>query len=109
MPNEATYLNEISKWSTEGQYPVLFDSEPRASQFIRKFKPKRVLRAKAVESSSDSISVQCRKAVASAWGASGGESNVRNALAQYNKKPLGVVITNEQDPARTAAVALSAA
>ena len=109
VPNEATYLNEISKWSIEGQYPVLFDSEPRASQFIRKFKPKRVLRAKAVESSSDSISVQCRKAVASAWGASDGESSVRNALAQHNKKPLGVVITNEQDPARTAAVALSAA
>ena len=109
VPNEATYLNEISKWSTEGQWPVLFDSEPRASQFIRKFKPKRILRAKAVESSTESVAVQCRKAVASALGASDGDSSVRNALSKQGKQPLGAVITNEQDSARTAAVALAAA
>ena len=109
VPNEATYLNEISKWSTEGQYPVLFDSDPRASQFIRKFKPKLILRANTVESSKEPIIVQCRKAVASAWGALNGETSIREVLAQRNKKPLGVVITNEQDPARTAAVALAAA
>ena len=109
VPNEATYLNEISKWSTEGQWPVLFDSEPRASQFIRKFKPKRILRAKAVEGSTESVAVQCRKAVASALGASDGDSSLRNALSKQGKQPLGAVITNEQDSARTAAVALAAA
>ena len=106
VPNEAAYLNEISKWSIDGQWPVLFDSEPRASQFIRKFKPKRILRAKAVERSNESIVLQYRKTVTSAWK---GDGSIKDALANQNKKPLGVVITNEQDSARTAAVALASA
>ena len=106
VPNEAAYLNEISKWSIDGQWPVLFDSEPTASQFIRKFKPKRILRAKAVERSNESIVLQYRKTVTSAWK---GDGSIKDALANQNKKPLGVVITNEQDSARTAAVALAAA
>ncbi len=106
VPNEATYLNEISKWSPQGQWPVLFESEPKTSQFIRAFKPKRILRADAITPPKESIETQYRRAIASAWG---DESSIRKALAQLEKKPLGVVITNEQDSARTAAAALGAA
>ena len=42
VPDEATYLDEISRWSTLARWPVLFDREPFASQFIRRFAPEQV-------------------------------------------------------------------
>ena len=42
VPDEATYLDEIGRWSTRARWPVLFDKEPFTSQFIRRFKPEKV-------------------------------------------------------------------
>ena len=39
VPDEATYLDEISQWSTSARWPVFFDQEPFMSSFIRRFSP----------------------------------------------------------------------
>ena len=48
VPDEATYLDEISRWSTGGRWPVLFDREPFASMFIRQFAPERVWKRESI-------------------------------------------------------------
>ena len=48
VPDEATYLDELSRWSLKGRWPVLFEREPFASQFIRTFSPEKVLRRTSI-------------------------------------------------------------
>ena len=48
VPDEATYLDEISRWSPQARWPVLFDKEPFASQFIRRFDPEQVWRRESI-------------------------------------------------------------
>ena len=47
VPDEATYLDEISQWSPSARWPVLFDREPMASQFIRRFNPEKIWKRKS--------------------------------------------------------------
>tara|TARA_B100000959_G_scaffold285852_1_gene362060 strand:+ start:1246 stop:3117 length:1872 start_codon:yes stop_codon:yes gene_type:complete len=105
VPDEATYLDEISKWSTESRWPVLFEQEPFASQFIRSFKPEKVWRREAVGKSIQDKEQAMVRAVASAWNGSG---SIENAFAVLKLPPSGIVFTNANDPARAGAVALAA-
>jgi hypothetical protein len=104
VPDEATYLDEIAKWSTENRWPVLFNQEPRASQFIRRFSPEQVWIRESVGGVGD-VSEAMQQTVASAWG---GEETISKALQNIHLPPLGVVITSPDDPARFGAVALAA-
>ena len=104
VPDEATYLDEIAKWSTENRWPVLFNQEPRASQFIRRFAPEQVWVRESVGKLRD-VAETMQHTVASAWG---GEGTVSEALQSVRLPPLGVVITSPSDPARVGAVALAA-
>ena len=105
VPDEATYLDEISRWSPEARWPVLFDKEPFASQFIRRFEPEQVWRRESVGRSVQDKEKAMEQAVAQAWGR---DSSVEVALTDLQIPPLGVVFTHPNDPARTAAVALAA-
>jgi hypothetical protein len=104
VPDEATYLDEISKWSPTERWPVLFNQEPKASQFIRRFAPEKVWIRDSV-GKVDSIGDAMQKTVANAWN---GNKTVTSALEELRVPPLGVVITSPSDTARTAAVALAA-
>ncbi len=104
VPDEATYLDEISKWSPAERWPVLFNQEPKVSQFIRRFAPEKVWVRDSV-GRVDNIGNAMQKAVANAWG---GEGSVASALQEIKLPPLGVVITSPNASARTAAVALAA-
>ncbi len=104
VPDEATYLDEISHWSPTARWPVLFNQEPTASQFIRRFAPEKVWLRDSVGKIEHIESVM-QETVANTWG--GGDS-VASALRNVNLPPLGVVITSPNDSARTAAVALAA-
>ncbi len=104
VPDEATYLDEISRWSTTQRWPVLFNQEPKASQFIRRFSPEKVWLRDSVGGVSD-IESEMQRTVASAWD---GDGTVKQALEKIKLPPLGVVITSTSDSARTAAVALAA-
>ena len=105
VPDEATYLDEIAKWSTKARWPVLFDQEPFASQFIRAFKPEKVWRRSSCKISIANTKRAMERAVASAWD---GTDSITEAYALLKLPPAGVVFTNENDTARTAAVALAA-
>lgn len=105
VPDEATYLDEISRWSTKARWPVLFDVEPHASQFIRRFLPKQVWRRDPVGTPITNIELQIEQTVAQAWD---GTSSVDIALSNLKLPPTGVVFTSKADGARTAAVALAA-
>ena len=48
VPDEATYLDELSKWSPEARWPILFDDNRLAPMFIRKFRPQKVWRRTSV-------------------------------------------------------------
>ncbi|MDP7005043.1 MAG: hypothetical protein QF718_02375 [Phycisphaerales bacterium] len=104
VPDEATYLDEISNWTPMKRWPVLFDKEPFASRFIRRFAPQKIWRRDSV-GRVDDIKVSMQKTVAKAWG---GTTAVGVALKNLNLPPLGVVITSPNDSSRTAAVALAA-
>ncbi|MCP4798296.1 MAG: hypothetical protein GY885_19245, partial [Phycisphaeraceae bacterium] len=49
VPDESTYLEQISKWSPAGQWPVLFEDDPGTPRFIRAFAPDEVVRVPATE------------------------------------------------------------
>ena len=105
VPDEATYLDEISKWSTQARWPVLFDQEPLVSQFVRAFKPETVWRRESVGKAIKNKEQAMELAVASAWD---GDGSIENAFAALRLPPMGVVFTNANDAARTGAVALAA-
>ena len=105
VPDEATYLDEISRWSPAARWPVLFDREPFASQFIRRFNPEKVWRRVPTTEKIDDIDFAMQRAVASAWG---GTDSIEQALSDLALPPTGVVLTSTNDPARAGAVALAA-
>lgn len=105
VPDEATYLDEISRWSTGARWPVLFDREPFASQFIRRFSPEQVWKRKSVNRKIKNKQEAMELAVARAWD---GESSIELALTDLEFPPTGIVLTATDDPARLGAVALAA-
>lgn len=105
VPDEATYLDELSKWSPQARWPVLFDDDKFAPMFIRKFKPQQVWRRMSVGKPAEDFETYSQTVVAKAWGRTA-STNV--AFTDENVQPLGVVVTNKNDSARVAAVALAA-
>jgi hypothetical protein len=104
VPDESTYLDEISKWSPNQRWPVLFRHGSQTSQFIRRFSPEKVWVRESV-GKVENLGKTMQETVSNSWG--GGET-VRDALKAIKLPPIGVVITSVKDTARTAAVALAA-
>ena len=92
VPDEQSYLDEISKWSSKGRWPVMFDKEPTASQFIRKFQPEKIWRRSSSGKPGGDVKDRLIKTVANAWG---GNNSIIDALKGVNLAPLGVVFTSE--------------
>ena len=132
VPDEATYLDEISRWSLAGRWPVLIEDNFYAPMFVRAFKPEQVVRrAAAAPLPSDRASQQSmvERAVANAWrppvGTPPGSGPVPagtmaaptapsqlaplDAFKAVGFEPCGMVFASMGDPAWTAALALAAA
>lgn len=111
VPDEATYVDELMKWSPRGRWPVLFEDDLYAPLFIDRFQPAQVLRRKSVGKPLTD-SAQRRKLlegiVIRAWGSDPTRRDMAEAFKRQNFTPPGVVITSDTDPAWTAAVALAA-
>lgn len=111
VPDPATYLREIGRWTPKAQWPVLIEDSELAPMFIRAFKPRRVLRVPAAsplptarserESAMQSVVVQ-------AWGGTP-EETTAEIFAKYGWQPPGVAVTDTEDTAWPAAVAIAAA
>jgi hypothetical protein len=111
VPDEATYVEELSRWSPRGRWPVLFEDDLLAPMFIRRFKPAHVIRREPGSDRQDATSVtrqQLETVVVRAWGGDPQTQTWREAFGQHGYIPPGVVITTVRDPAWTAGVALAA-
>ncbi|MDZ4829845.1 MAG: hypothetical protein SGJ09_06560 [Phycisphaerae bacterium] len=97
VPDAATYLDEISKWTPAARWPVLFDDDTLVPMFVRGFKPERVVRRKSIGALPSD------------------RTAMRKSLTDLAVKAIGVggaapcvAITSVDDPAWTAAAALAA-
>jgi len=112
VPDAATYLDEISRWSTEAQWPVLIEDDRFAPRFIRGFKPAMVLRRTehAPELPADAAARRhaIEAAVTRAWHGDPATQSPLDAFKVVGLEPLGLVITSADDPAWVAAAALAA-
>lgn len=111
VPDEATFLAEISRWSASGRWPVLLEDDLHAPRFIRRFAPKRVFRRSSVgELPADAATRQARSldAVVRAFGGDPAAESLAKVFEDAGFAPPGIVLTDFADPAWLAAVALAA-
>ena len=112
VPDGATYVDELARWSPAGRWPVLFEDHHYAAMFIRRFQPSQVVRRQPVERSPDGPAGVSRSeleaVVKTAWGGDPLGESIPDVLRRAGHTPPGVVITSMNDPAWTAAVALAA-
>ncbi len=109
VPDGATYLDEISKWSEAGHWPVLFEDDLYAPLFVRGFEPLRVERRASVGAlPTDRREREKRMMTVAAEAITDGAVDIVDACARRGFSPSMVVIANADDPAWTAAVALAA-
>ncbi|MDZ4754945.1 MAG: hypothetical protein SGJ11_10685 [Phycisphaerae bacterium] len=110
VPDTATWLDEVSRWTREARWPVLIEDDRLAPMFIRAFQPERVVRrtSSGVMPTSKADREQAMDAaVRQAWGGDPAQDSL-SALKAARLSPAGVVITSAEDTAWTAAVALAA-
>jgi len=111
VPDGATYLDEIARWSPKQRWPVLFDEPRYAPKFIRAFKPRQVVRRKSIgDLPADAAERRTRieRTHLRALGGTPGRGTAADLFAQGNYEPPGIVLTSVDDPAWTAAIALAA-
>lgn len=114
VPDGATYLDEISKWSLRGRWPVLIEDDLYTPLFVRAFKPSKVIRRTSVgalAATEDARRIAARAAVTRAWTVPGSEvipTTPAEAYSAVRFEPMGIVFTEMSDPAWPAAVALAA-
>lgn len=107
VPDVQTLSDEVSKWTPAAQWPVLIEDDVLAPMFIRRFKPKLVLRRSSVGAWPDGgAAASMTAAAAAAWGGTG--SPRAAAQAAGLPVPSGLVISDPTDPAAAAAVLLAA-
>ena len=112
VPDAATYLEQISKWSPLGQWPVLFEDDPGTSQFIRAFQPDEILVVPATARRLPE-DLEQRQQLATAvakisFGATDPRIGFREHYEKLGWRPPGFVVASMNDPAWTAGVALAA-
>jgi hypothetical protein len=112
VPDAATYVDELSKWSPKGRWPVLIEDEHFTPMFVRRFAPRELIRREAIDTPlPDDAAARQRaleKIVVGAIGGDAAAQTIRQAFDQQKYTPPGVVVASTNDPAWTAAVALAA-
>ncbi|MGA0172618.1 MAG: hypothetical protein ACO3NL_03095, partial [Phycisphaerales bacterium] len=111
VPDEATFLAEIARWSPRGRWPVLFEDDRYAPLFVKRYAPRRVFRRTSVGTLQADPASTLERALESVIRALGGDP-ARQTLQQLFEAsgflPPGIVLTDFRDPAWPAAVALAA-
>ena len=111
VPDPATYVQEIAKWSPKARWPVLIEDEHFCSMFIRRFKPSRVLRRTpsiGLPTDKKTLEKTLKGVVIKALGGQPNKQSLSDLLQASQYLPPGVVITSVDDPAWVAALALAA-
>lgn len=113
VPDAATYLDELSRWTKDARWPVLFEDDYYAPMFIRRYEPLEVFRRESVGSlprDHDERKALIQQIIANSWRLDGSTATTGpEAFAERKFQPIGMVFTSLEDPAWTAGVALAAA
>ena len=111
VPDEATFLDEIGRWSPNGRWPVLIEDSVYTPMFIRAFAPKQVAR-RTERAPAPADAAALRHAIdASVTRALGGDAATQSplqALQALGLPPVGLAAYSTTDPAFVAAAALAA-
>ena len=114
VPDAATYLDEISRWTLRGRWPVLIEDDFFTPMFVRAFKPSKVIRRTSIGAMPATIeekNAMAKNAITQSWTVPGSDANPHNpaeAFASARFEPIGIVFASMSDPGWTAAVALAA-
>jgi len=111
VPDEATFLAAIQKWNLKGNWPILIEDDKYAPMFLQRFQPEQIVRLPSIKQQlpkGKKLQELMLKATATAWNATDTQT-LKAKWTELGWEPPGVVITSENDPARSAAVALAAA
>lgn len=111
VPDEATFLAAIQKWNLKGNWPILIEDKKYAPMFLQRFGPEEIVRLPSIKQQlpkNQKLQQLMLKATATAWNATDTQT-LKAKWTELGWEPPGVVITSENDPARSAAVALAAA
>ncbi|MCH7601778.1 MAG: hypothetical protein IIB54_03320 [Planctomycetes bacterium] len=111
VPDGATYLDELSKWSLDGRWPVLIEDDFLTPMFLRRFRPAEIILRDSVGEWKGNVTGKravLEAIVIGAWGGDPDSQSTTETLAALGYSPPGVIVTSVHDPAWTAAVALAA-
>jgi hypothetical protein len=109
VPDAATYIDELARWSPAARWPVLIEDDHFASMFIRRFSPAQVVRRSSVAGAETRITRDALEAVViRSWGGDPAVDSIPDVFKRHRYTPPGVVIASTADAAWTAAVALAA-
>src|SRR4028118_783087 len=111
VPDEATFLAAIQKWNLKGNWPILLEDKKYTPMFVQRFQPEEIVRLPSIKQQlpkGKKLQELMLKATATAWNATDTQT-LKAKWTELGWEPPGVVITSENDPARSAAVALAAA
>ena len=111
VPDEATFLAAIQKWNLKGHWPILIEDDKYTPRFLQRFQAEEVVRLPSIKEQlpqGKRLQELMLSAAATAWNATDTQT-LKAKWTQLGWEPPGVVITSENDPARSAAVALAAA
>ena len=111
VPDEATFLAAIQKWNLKGNWPILIEDKKYAPMFLERFQPEEIVRLPSIKQQlpkGQKLQQLMLSSAAAAWDATDTQT-LKTKWTQLGWEPPGVVIASENDPARSAAVALAAA
>ena len=113
VPDAATYLDELGKWTKHNRWPVLLEDDFYAPMFVRAYEPEVIYRRDSIgklPSDHEERKKMIEEVIARAWRLDGSEATTgTQAFSERKFIPIGVVLASLQDPGWTAAVALAAA
>lgn len=113
VPNAATFVDELSRWSKNAKWPILYEDDFYAPMFIRAYKPDAVFRRTSVGTlprDMDARRALIDRSVANSWRLENTFGvTYREVLSDRGFKPMGAIVTSLQDPAWVGGIALAAA
>ncbi|MAB84113.1 MAG: hypothetical protein CMJ24_11875 [Phycisphaerae bacterium] len=113
VPDAATFLDELSLWSEERRWPILYEDDFYAPMFIRSYEPEVVFRRASVGKLPKDM--ESRRALIDRSMANSMRkpdmisSTYSDLVVERGLKPKGAVFTSLRDPAWPAAVTLATA
>jgi hypothetical protein len=111
VSDEATFLDELARWSPNARWPILIEDPVLTPMFLRAFAPKQILRRTdraPAPLDPEGWRRAIDGAVARAFGGDPATQSPAIAMAAARFSPAGIAAYATGDPARVAAAALAA-